>query len=104
VVSEALTLSFASAEQLRNLVPYVVSVQAKFNHMSEVPGQPGQYQDIAIDTEAAIGALKDGGYDGYVNSEYEGQPYSQDRTRAEMMSEIEQVRRHHELLRRLIAS
>lgn len=104
VVSEALTLSFASAGQLRELVPYVVSVQAKFNHMSEIPGRPGQYQDIAIDTEAAIGALKDGGYDGYVNSEYEGQRYSQDRTRADMMSEIEQVRRHHELLRRLIAT
>ncbi|WP_306209231.1 apurinic/apyrimidinic endonuclease family protein [Actinoplanes sp. RD1] len=104
VVAEALTLSYATGAQLRELVPLVVSVQAKFNHMSEIPGRAGEYEDIAIDTASAIEALKEGGYNGYLNTEYEGQRYSQDRTRAEMMDEVEQVRRHHEMMRRLLAS
>ena len=104
VVADALTLSFTPADQLRDVVPLIVSIQAKFNNMSPVPGKPGQFQDIAIDYESAIAALQEGGYDGYLNTEYEGQRYSQDRTRAEMMDEVEQVRRHHEMLRRLIGA
>ncbi len=103
VVSEAILLSNTSAETLRQLVPYVVNVHAKFNYMSEIPGHPGQYQDIAIDYLAAVAALKAGGYTGYLNSEYEGQRYFQDRTLAEMQSELNQVRRHQEMLRRLVA-
>lgn len=101
VVCEALMLSNTALETMRQLAGHVVSCHGKFNHMSEIPGHPGQYQDAAIDYEGAIGALFDGGFDGYINTEYEGQRYSQDRTRAEMMSEIDQVRRHHEMLRRL---
>lgn len=101
VVSEALLLSNTSLEVMRQLAGHVVSCHGKFNHMSEIPGRLGEYQDAAIDYEGAIAALKEGGYEGYINSEYEGQRYWQDRTRAEMMSEVEQVRRHHEMLRRL---
>lgn len=103
VVSEAIMLSNTDPDLLREYADLVVSVHAKFNHMSEIPGQPGHYQDAAINYPPAIRALKAGGYTGYLDSEYEGQRYSQDRTRAEMMSEIEQVRRHQEMLRRLIA-
>lgn len=101
VVSEALMLSNTSLDTMRQLAKYVVSVHGKFNYMSEIPGRPGHYRDIAIDYEGAIAALIAGGFDGYVNSEYEGQRYFQDRTRAEMMDEVDQVRRHHEMLRRL---
>jgi hypothetical protein len=101
VVSEALLLSNTSLDTMRQLARHVVSCHGKFNHMSEIPGQPGRYHDAAIDYEGAIGALIAGGYGGYINSEYEGQRYSQDRTRAEMMDEVDQVRRHHEMLRRL---
>jgi hypothetical protein len=101
VVSEALLLSNTSLDTMRQLARHVVSCHGKFNHMSEIPGQPGRYHDAAIDYEGAIGALIAGGYGAYINSEYEGQRYSQDRTRAEMMDEVEQVRRHHEMLRRL---
>jgi hypothetical protein len=103
VVSEATMLSNTSTETLRQVAKHVVSVHGKFNYMSEIAGRPGQYQDIAIDYEGAIAALRDGGFDGYINSEYEGQRYFQDRTRAEMMDEVDQVRRHHEMLRRLLA-
>jgi hypothetical protein len=101
VVSEALLLSNTSLDTMRQLARHVVSCHGKFNHMSEIPGQPGRYHDAAIDYVGAIGALIAGGFDGYINSEYEGQRYSQDRTRAEMMDEVDQVRRHHEMLRRL---
>ncbi|MER6077141.1 hypothetical protein [Streptomyces sp. NPDC001833] len=103
-VAEALMLSRTSAGTLREIAPHVIHVHGKFNHMSEIPGRPGQYQDIAIDYDAAIGALKAGGFDGYVNSEYEGQRYFQDRGREDLMDEVDQVRRHQEMLRRLLAA
>jgi hypothetical protein len=102
VVSEALTFSRTTEEMLQQVTPHVVCVHGKFYEMSAVPGQPGQFQDISIDYDAAIRGLKAGGYDGYVNSEYEGQRYYQDRTRADLMSEVEQVRWHQEMLTRLI--
>jgi len=101
VVAEALMLSRTSAELLGELAPMVVSVHGKFNYMSEIPGRPGHYQDVAIDYASPLAALIAAGYDGYVNSEYEGQRYFQDRGREYLMSEVEQVRRHHEMLRRL---
>ncbi|MCM0614982.1 hypothetical protein MOD31_03035 [Paenarthrobacter sp. TYUT067] len=104
VVAEALTLSHTKADTMRDLAPHITHVHAKFNNMSEIPGSPGQFQEIAIDYDAAITALKDGGYDGYVNSEYEGQRYFQDLSKDELMSEVEQVRWHQEMLQRLLAS
>ncbi|MEU4896420.1 hypothetical protein AB0B12_27435 [Streptomyces sp. NPDC044780] len=103
-VAEALMLSRTSADTLREIAPHVTHVHGKFNNMSEIPGRAGQYQDIAIDYDAAIGALKAGGFDGYINSEYEGQRYFQDRGREDLMDEVDQVRRHQEMLRRLLAS
>jgi hypothetical protein len=104
VVAEALTLSRTSADSLRQLAGHVVNVHAKFNYMSEVPGRPGQYEDIAIDYPSALAALRDGGYQGYLNSEYEGQRYFQDLPREQLMDEVDQVRRHQEMLRRLTAA
>ena len=102
VVAEALMLSRTSPDILRQLAGHIVSVHAKFYNMSPVPGKPDQFQDIAIDYESGIAALQQGGFEGYVNSEYEGQRYWQDRWREDMMDEVEQVRRHQEMLRRLI--
>jgi hypothetical protein len=103
VVSEALMLSRTSADTLRELAGRVVNVHAKFNNMSPVAGCPGQFHDLAIDYPAAIAALREGGYDGYLNSEYEGQRYFQDLGREHLMNEVEQVRHHQEMLGRLIA-
>lgn len=104
VVSEALMLSRTSPDLLRQLAGYVVNCHGKFNNMSEIPGRPGEYTDIAIDYASAVKALRDGGYDGYIDSEYEGQRYFQDRGREDLMSEVDQVRRHQEMLRRLTAA
>lgn len=103
VVGEALMLSRTDANLLREMAPYVVSIHGKFNFMSEVPGSPGTFHDAAIDYVTPLQALQAGGFDGYINTEYEGQRYFQDRTRAEMMDEVEQVRRHQSMLRRLLA-
>ena len=103
VVGEALMMSGTSPETLRQLVPHVVGVHAKFNNMSLLEGTTDTYHDLSIDYESAIKALKAGGYGGYVNSEYEGQRYFQDRDRAHLQSEVEQVRRHQSMLRRLAA-
>jgi hypothetical protein len=104
VVAEALMLSRTSPDTLRELAGHVVNVHGKFNNMSPVPGHPGQFQDISIDYPSAIQALTDGGFEGYVDSEYEGQRYFQDRGREDLMDEVEQVRRHQEMLRRLTAA
>lgn len=102
VVGEALMLSRTSPDALRQIAGHVISVHGKFYHMSPVPGQPGQFQDIAFDYEAGVRALRQGGFRGYINSEYEGQRYWQDRWREDMMDEVEQVRCHQAMLRRLI--
>jgi sugar phosphate isomerase/epimerase len=103
VVAEALMLSRTSPDTLRELAGYVVGVHGKFCNMSPVPGRPGEFQDISIDYEPSLAALRQGGYDGYIDSEYEGQRYFQDRGREDLMDEVEQVRRHQEMLRRLTA-
>lgn len=103
VVAEALTFSATSPETLRQMAGKVVCVHGKFYEMSQMEGVPGAFTDLSIDYDAGIAALKAGGYDGYVNSEYEGQRYYQDRTRAELMSEVDQVRKHQSMLARLLA-
>ncbi|GAA4156096.1 xylose isomerase [Leifsonia shinshuensis] len=104
VVSEALMLSHTSTDTLRELTGRITHIHGKFNNMSEIPGRPGQYQDISIDYAPVVQALKDGGYDGYIDTEYEGQRYFQDRGVEDLENEVEQVRRHQEMLARLIAS
>jgi sugar phosphate isomerase/epimerase len=101
VVFEALMLSRTSPRTLRELAGRVINVHGKFNNMTEIAGRPGEYHDVAIDYESSLAALQDGGFTGYVNSEYEGQRYFQDGTRGDLKDEVEQVRRHHEMLRRL---
>lgn len=95
--------SSASPEDLIDIIPYIVSIHGKFYDMTEVPGQPGCYEDVAIDYENPIRILKEHGYNGYINSEYEGQRDQQDRGIEDLADEVEQVRRHHEMLTRLLA-
>lgn len=102
VMGQALLLSRTKAEDLKSIMPYIVSIHGKFYNMSEIPGKPGTYQDIAIDYERPVQFLKDNGYEGYINSEYEGQRRFQDRGVEDLISEVDQVRKHQEMLKRLI--
>lgn len=102
VMGQALLLSRTKPEDLEKILPYIISIHGKFYNMSEIPGKPGQYQDIAIDYEGPINFLKAHGWEGYINSEYEGQRRFQDRGVEDLISEIDQVRKHQEMLKRLI--
>lgn len=102
VMGQALLLSRTKAEDLKELMPYIVSIHGKFYNMSEVPGKPRTYQDISMDYEGPIRFLKENGYEGYINSEYEGQRRFQDRDETYLISEVDQVRKHQEMLKRLL--
>ncbi len=93
----------AKSEDIKDIVPYIVSIHGKFYHMTEIPGKPGQYEDKAIEYAKPIQYLKECGFDGYIDSEFEGQRFCQDAGEENLIDEVEQVRRHHEMLARLIA-
>lgn len=94
--------SSAKPEDIIDIIPYIISIHGKFYNMTEIPGKPGSYEDKSIDYETPIKYLKEHGFDGYINSEYEGQRDQQDCGIEFLADEVEQVRRHHEMLRRLI--
>ncbi len=91
----------ANPEDLRKIVPYIVSMHGKFYQMTEIEGKPGQYEDKSIDYETPIKILRECGFDGYIDSEYEGQRDQQDMGYENLPNEVEEVRRHHEMLTRL---
>ena len=82
-------------EDLRDIAKYITHVHAKFYDVDE------SYQDNDINNEGVIKVLKDCGFEGCLVSEYEGQVYYYPED-GEMYDEVEQVRRHQELLKRLI--
>ena len=98
----AINESSARPEDIKDIVPYIVSIHGKFYHMTEIEGKSGQYEDKSIDYATPIKYLKEYGYDGYINSEFEGQRFCHDLGKDGMVDEVEQVRRHHDMLQRLI--
>lgn len=102
VVFQSLLFSRTKPEDLKPLVPYVVSIHGKFYHMTEIPGQPGEYEDKSIDYDGPISVLKSAGYNGYINSEYEGQRWFQDLPFEQLANEVDEVRKHQKMLKRLL--
>lgn len=102
VVLQALLYSRNKPEDLESLIPYTVSVHGKFFHMTEIPGRPGEYEDKSIDYDGPISVLKKAGYNGYINSEYEGQRRFQDLPFEQLANEIDEVRKHQKMLKRLL--
>jgi sugar phosphate isomerase/epimerase len=75
------------------LVPHVVHVHAKFWELDEAGDEPTMpYAEL-------FGVLRDGGYSGFVSSEWGGGAWQE----ADDVDAFELVRRHHELCRRLIS-
>lgn len=93
----------ANVLELYNVMQYVFCIHGKFYDMTEIPGKPGQYEDKSIMNAEAISILNACGYDGYIDSEFEGQRSRQDMGYEGLVDDVEQVRRHHEMLARLIA-
>ncbi len=81
---------------LKDIIDVTLHIHGKFNQMDE------NCEETAINYREPIEMLKKLNWDGYICSEFEGQrayhgqdcPYEED--------EIEQVRRHHEMLKRYI--
>ena len=88
---------------LYDIYQYIYCIHGKFNEMTEIPGKPGQYEEKSMLYPEVIAILNDCGYDGYIDSEYEGQRHQQDMGYEGLPDEVEQVRRHHEMMARLIA-
>lgn len=71
----------------------IFHVHAKFYEMDE------QDRETSLGYEQVIPVLKQGGFSGYLSSEYEGNRHIQD---ALEVDSVEQVRRHQRMLTRLI--
>ncbi|MCR2762942.1 sugar phosphate isomerase/epimerase [Microbacterium sp. zg.B48] len=70
-----------------SVAEHVVFIQAKFHDIDDT------LEDQQIPWEPVLRAIKDAGYTGYLSSEYEGE--------REPWRSIEQVRRHHSLMRQV---
>ena len=70
-----------------DVAEHVVFIQAKFHDIDE------NLEDQQIPWEPVLRAIRDAGYAGYLSSEYEGE--------REPWRSIEQVRRHHSLMRQV---
>lgn len=93
--------SSAEPEDLELILPYVLSFHGKTHHMVEIPGQPGQYDDPSTRCEEVFDVLKRNNWDGFICTEFEGQRSWQDLPREQLIDEVDQVRRHHNMMKRL---
>ena len=74
-------------------MPYIFHIHAKFYEMLD----DGTEYSIPYDKIVAV--LIEGGYNGYLSSEYEGNRHIQD---AFPVDSVEQVRRQHAMFERLL--
>lgn len=91
----------AKPEELLKIIPYILSIHGKFYEMVEDPTKPGGYYDPSIPYDEIMKYLIQGGFDGYICSEFEGQGNRNDLPDEEMFDEREQVRRQHIMLKAL---
>ncbi len=78
-------------EQMRDFAPYITHVHGKFYEVDETGVERGIPYDRIVKT------LKEIGYTGYLNSEFEGQKVN---APEDPIDELEQVRRQHRMLER----
>jgi sugar phosphate isomerase/epimerase len=81
-------------EKLKEFASSVIYVHGKFYNIDE------NGEEDSIDYHKCIGALKSGGYKGYICSEFEGNRLMND---AGWVDEIEFVRKHHVLMRKCLS-
>ena len=78
---------------LLDYIPYIVHVHAKFYEMTE------DGEEYSIPYDEIIGALKKGGFRGYLNSEYEGNRHIQD---VHPVDSYGQLKLHQQMMARYI--
>jgi sugar phosphate isomerase/epimerase len=74
-------------------MPLIGHIQAKFYEMTD------EGTEYSIPYDRIVPVLIDGGFDGYLSSEYEGNRHIQD---AQPVDSVEQVRRQHAMFARLL--
>jgi hypothetical protein len=74
-------------------MPLIRHIQAKFYEMTD------DEVEYSIPYDRIVPILVEGGFDGYLSSEYEGNRHIQD---AYPVDSVEQVRRQHAMFRRLL--
>lgn len=90
------TLRHNAAYEPKRMLDYmhrIHHIHGKFYQMDADLVEP------SIPYDKIVGVLKQGGYDGYICSEYEGNRWIED---AHEVDSVEQVRRHQEMLKALI--
>jgi sugar phosphate isomerase/epimerase len=80
-------------KRMLDYMPMIHNIHGKFYEMTE------DYVEPSIPYDEIVRVLKQGGYDGYICSEYEGNRWIED---AEEPDSVEQVRRQQVMLSRLI--
>ena len=92
----------AQPEDLVEILPYVFSFHGKSHYLREIPGKPGEYEEPSLMYAEVFRVLKEHNWDGYVCTEFEGQGSERGAVWQVMVDEVEQVRRHHKMMKRLI--
>jgi sugar phosphate isomerase/epimerase len=75
------------------IMPYVYNVHGKFYEMTD------DLKEYSIPYDEVMPVFIEGGYAGYINSEYEGQRNTQD---IKETDSCEEIRRHHVMMKRLM--
>jgi sugar phosphate isomerase/epimerase len=84
---------YSQPKRLLEFMPFIFHIHAKFYEMLE------DGTEYSIPYDKIVPVLIQGGFDGYLSSEYEGNRHIQD---AFPVDSIEQVRRQHAMFRRLL--
>ena len=82
-------------KRMLDFMPRIHNIHGKFYEMTEDLVEP------SIPYDKIVEVLKQGGYQGYICSEYEGNRWIED---AHPVDSVEQVRRHQEMLKTLIGA
>lgn len=91
---EAYHYTYCDPELLANYIPYIIHIHGKFYEMEDG-------KEYSIPYDKIIKVLKDNGWEGYINSEYEGQRHYHDILDFDVDS-VKQVEEHHKMLKKLI--
>ncbi len=84
---------WSNPKRLLEHMPRIFHIHAKFYEMLD------DYTEYSIPYDQIIAVLQEGGYNGYLSSEYEGNRHIQD---AFEVDSVEQVRRQHVMFKRLL--
>lgn len=93
VARMATHLSWQDPRSMLEHMPRIHHIQAKFYEMTD------EGVEYSIPYEEIVAVLREGGYSGYLSSEYEGNRHIQD---AYEVDSREQVRRQHRMFQRLL--